>query len=917
MKNALLSVLFVALLVACGQGPETDVVEGLHGIVVDEEGAPVAGAQVVFHRLEAGPSLLEAHRGETDEHGGYAWEGAPAGSYVIYVRKGSFAALKRNVVVERGVRIQASPMVLQAAATVTGVVELSDRADPAGARVVLEGTGLEVVSDADGAYRLEGVPAGTYALVAGLEGYQSAHIGRVELQANEVAHGVDFLLVPLDGRGSGVIEGSVARSDGAAGEGAVVSVAGTGWMATADAQGAYRIEDVPTGEHELLAVLEGHASERIAAVRVEDGEVTAGVDFSLAAIQREGSGGVSGAVTLSDGGDPAGTWVSVAGTDLDAIVGSDGRYAISGVPAGSHALVAFRSGYAVARVEGVVVETERITSDVDVALEALEEPQPGVIAGTVTLADGAAPGGTVVSIEGSSLEVVAGSSGSYELAGVPEGSHDVVAFRDGYVHERQDAVAVSAGTTTEGIDFTLQPEREHGSLRGTVTLYGADHDGGALVYVPGTSYVAVTDASGAYQIDAVPVDTYEVAASASGYLQEVRTGVTVAAGAEAGVDFTLHTRPPPEIDRLSHVTVHRGGPVLIHGRHFGDDPEEGAVTFDDLDAWLISDWSDTLIRAYAPSTILEGGPVYRTMDLRVEVEGRSTAPQGIHVVRPETIAAGHGFTVAITDDDLVDVFGQEDDPRLSAPNDLEHVVSVAAGSTHALALTRDGTVTAWGRMPRGGSDLIGSVDPSPPPGLANVVAVASGTDYALALKSDGTITAWGMDDHGRVSGAANVTDAVAIAAGARHALALRDDGSIVAWGDDAAQQVSRTPGVADFRAVAAGDGHSLAISSGGCVIGWGDNTYGQTKPKGVKCLVADAIAAGADHSVAIDPDGMLHAWGRDDKTQATVPDDAPPASAIAAGDEHSVYLTRLRLLDGFGNNEGGQLMFPRVTYRAP
>ena len=55
----------------------------------------------------------------------------------------------------------------------------------------------------------------------------------------------------------------------------------------------------------------------------------------------------------------------------------------------------------------------------------------------------------------------------------------------------------------------------------------------------GVERTAVSDASGGYSIVSIPAGPYEVAASASGFRTEVRSGMTLTVGASLRVDFTL------------------------------------------------------------------------------------------------------------------------------------------------------------------------------------------------------------------------------------------------------------------------------------------------------------------------------------------------------------------------------------------
>jgi len=136
------------------------------------------------------------------------------------------------------------------------------------------------------------------------------------------------------------------------------------------------------------------------------------------------------------------------------------------------------------------------------------------------------------------------------------------------------------------------------------------------------------------------------------------------------------------------------------------------------------------------------------------------------------------------------------------------VVALAGGGNSSLALKRDGTVWAWGPNGRGELGPVRATCatryarfpcsdvPVQVRGLGGVVSVSAGSGHALALKGDGTVWAWGSDDYGelgdgvsgtginratpaRVPGLAHMR---AIAAGTGSSLAVAGDGTVWAWG---------------------------------------------------------------------------------------------------------------------------------------
>ncbi len=191
----------------------------------------------------------------------------------------------RNV---EGVRIEVS----QAGGHIRGRVITADGTGAAGALVWLTGgesdfsnfSGLEqfapgqrnIQVGADGTFEFERLPAGTYTVMAKLEGYAQSRSNPVMLKDGQTVSDVQVVLT-----GGGSLQGTV-EFDGELAAGALVTVTGGGFtdVATSDDTGHYRMDGIPAGEYLASAVnlngnpMMGMVAPMLGRVEIREGEVT-------------------------------------------------------------------------------------------------------------------------------------------------------------------------------------------------------------------------------------------------------------------------------------------------------------------------------------------------------------------------------------------------------------------------------------------------------------------------------------------------------------------------------------------------------------------------------------------------------------------------------------------------------------------
>ncbi len=338
---------------------------------------------------------------------------------------------------------------------------------------------------------------------------------------------------------NGPVGGAFVYASGAEGQ-------GFGYTTT-DGSGHYSLsKGLKTGNYTVTVWAVGYLMGNTDNVQVTAGQPTTGIDFDL-----QLSGAVSGTVTDAVSSNPLSGIMVVAytgGGDFgwQAITGSDGKYDIAiNLATGSYNIT-------VLNPEGHVSlsSVQAITAGAEVKNVNLALPRSGIISGKITT-----PGGTplndvtiIASSTGGSGYTTTNATGDYRMSsGLGSGSYDVMAI-SGISIPNQTTASVTAGLETSGVDMelTVTPPTPSGIITGQVTDVSTGKPiAEASVTATGSlgsSGTASTDSNGVYTISSglATTGSYDVTASAPGYQDQLKTGVSVTVGAvTSGVNFQL------------------------------------------------------------------------------------------------------------------------------------------------------------------------------------------------------------------------------------------------------------------------------------------------------------------------------------------------------------------------------------------
>ena len=297
----------------------------------------------------------------------------------------------------------------------------------------------------------------------------------------------------------------------------------------------------------------------------------------------------------------------------------------------------------------------------------------------------------------------------------------------------------------------------------------------------------------------------------------------------------------------------------------------------------------------------------------------------------------------------------------------DKIVSVAAGSSHTLAVTSQGAVFSWGNGAFGklGHDD-GNNDVRIPKQVElkrkRIARIACGADFSAALSESGEVLTWGAGSYGNLGHGDNgdqprpkLVDAlvgkrcVSVSCGSKHTLALTQAGGhVYAWGYGGGGRLGCGDSRGQFRPklvealrelpcmlVAAGDSHSMALTTDkGHLYTWGLGDYGKLghgdttpalNPRHLEFFRAERLvwaAGGSFHSAAVvELTGLVYTWGggsygklgQGDTMNSLTP---RPIKAISAGAHfaqvecgpfHTLALTKLGDVWAWGFNGNGRL----------
>ena len=381
-------------------------------------------------------------------------------------------------------------------------------------------SGGSTTTSPNGRYTLSSVAPGSYAVTAAAGGYTSQS-ATVSVAAGNTATG-NFALSVAPGTIAGIVTDAATNQPISAAQ-VIYTSAGSSGSTSTNGSGQYSLTGLDAGTYTVTASTTGYASSS-QSVTVSAGNTTS-QNFALNAALGSITGQVSDAST---GLAIAGATVSYSGGSSTA--NSAGQYSLANVAAGTYALTASASGYAIQNQSVTVAAGGTATQNFTLT------PNPGTISGIVADAVTNAP------LSGVAVTYVAGSTtsnaqGRYTFSNVAQGTFTLTASTPNYGSQSQTATVGAGASVTQNFGLAPNPA----TISGTVTdaTSGQPIAGATVSYSGGSTS---TNAQGQYTVTNVGEGSYAVTAAAANYAGQSET-VSVGAGATVTQNFALVPNP--------------------------------------------------------------------------------------------------------------------------------------------------------------------------------------------------------------------------------------------------------------------------------------------------------------------------------------------------------------------------------------
>lgn len=503
----------------------------LKGTVGYEDRTDMSGVNVVL----IGSNGEVCRTSMTEKDGSFSFEGVSPDAYTIRAGADGYTTLDRRISISMG-ESYVVPMgsLVNLCGSITGAVTTNDSGLKSGVKVKAASSSgersYETSTDEAGLYTLSNVLHGDYVLSLEKDGYETYTIN-VTVEPGKTSTS-DAQLKSRFGS-IRVIVSFVDKDDPT---GIVVNVYRNGTLvfsATATGTGIIVIANLPIGDgYSVIASSDGYGSSGEDKVTVSSGTVS---EVNLQKLSNR-YGSIKGRVVDANGDPIESSTVGISSSDENSYTlttSKDGTFSKTDVAVGTYTISAGKADFLTTTLpQTYTVESSLVTEvNDDIVLVS----RYADIAGKVSYADKEDSSNISVTVEddkGRTLgTVVTGGTGSYSFK-VESGTYYIRANAQGYFESSKVLTVVTGHLYTINLDG-MKPN--HGSIAGKVVDADGNAVSGAVVNLTnmdgvGDAVTLSTNENGEFSSSIVPIGTYTVLITKSGYIDVVCNDVPIVGG---------------------------------------------------------------------------------------------------------------------------------------------------------------------------------------------------------------------------------------------------------------------------------------------------------------------------------------------------------------------------------------------------
>ncbi len=354
--------------------------------------------------------------------------------------------------------------------SVSGIVQKPEQDDHSGILVYALGKSLTAYTARNGSFTFLNVPPGDYEFEARFEGHLPQALGSISIGADhtEPLRPINLSAAVLVASPEtpplaqvGGLMGRVELENGAPATGVLVQIEGTPFRTVCDEEGLFRFFNIPPRAYVLTFSFQGFVSQSMSI------NVAPGAPSQAAAVRMLPVAGdknprrIYGAVEMYDLSKSRtnkfdSVIIALEGTSHVALLDSEGKFVMNGVPPGKYVINAVAPGF---------LSREKLDIDLmdieytNVGFILDEQPSEGadrsIVKGNVLLNGENDHSGVTVALAGTSKVSVSDAEGHFSISDVPPGEYTLIAQYEGYVPVFIDKLEVNPSEEVQVTDLTL------------------------------------------------------------------------------------------------------------------------------------------------------------------------------------------------------------------------------------------------------------------------------------------------------------------------------------------------------------------------------------------------------------------------------------------------------------------------------